>query len=286
MILDDMVKATKRNHEEEHHSLDMQLASKVLDIPSAAAATIKTKSKLKKPSKQLQQVITKIGATFMTLEDSINEALKLGRAEGFTDMQIGDMIREEFKRLNRPRMTLSRYLPITAKHEPRGNPQGRISNKLLLNKPVAISTESVTLSGRPGYPNEPHPCYKDVEYEVEKELILTKTFKTFQDAGDWIDNSLAPLDGTERDDGTIEVQISLPVVITVDPKERTAKVVVNMDELDEWIKYDTGIKAEEQPKSKTKAKTKRKKHTVDTDDGDDEGSNRELEIAGRLLDIP
>ena len=38
----------------------------------------------------------------MTLEDNINEALELGRKEGFTDMEVGDMIRAEFKRINRP----------------------------------------------------------------------------------------------------------------------------------------------------------------------------------------
>jgi hypothetical protein len=64
-----------------------------------------------------------IGSTFMTLEDSINEALEVGRKEGFSDMEIGDMIRAEFKRINLPRMTLSRYLPATANHMEKARPK-------------------------------------------------------------------------------------------------------------------------------------------------------------------
>jgi hypothetical protein len=89
------------------------LASKVLTLPA----------KKRQPSKELQQIVNKIGLNFMTLEDSINEALEVGRKEGFTDIEIGDMIREEFKRLNRPRMTLSRYLPATAKHLEKARPR-------------------------------------------------------------------------------------------------------------------------------------------------------------------
>lgn len=93
----------------------------------------------KQASKRLQQIVNKIGIAFMTLEDGISEALELGRKEGFTDMEIGDMIRAEFKRINRPRMTLSRYLPVTAKHMEKARPKSDFGNILLPNKPVVTN---------------------------------------------------------------------------------------------------------------------------------------------------
>lgn len=163
-----------------------KLSDLLLPDPRSETETTEyeTKPKSKKPSKQLQQIITKIGSTFMTLEDSINEALKLGRAEGFTDMEIGDMIRAEFKRLNRPRMTLSRYLPVTAKHMEKARPKSGFGNRMLPNRSVAINTIIETLPPtdttiatkleqkqleRPGYLNEEHECYKDIELKVLRE---------------------------------------------------------------------------------------------------------------------
>ena len=93
----------------------------------------------KQASKRLQQIVNKIGITFMTLEDCINEALERGRKEGFTDMEIGDMIRAEFKRINRPRITLSRYLPATAKHMEKARPKSDFGIKMLPNKPVVAN---------------------------------------------------------------------------------------------------------------------------------------------------
>src|SRR5918996_2543896 len=115
----------------------------------------------------------------MTLEDSINEALELGRNEGFTDMEIGDLIRAEFKRINRPRMTLSRYLPATAKHMEKARPPSKsdFGNKMLPNKSVVVNkplshnsttTTSTTIQqqeqagGRPGKTNQGPD-----EYEIE-----------------------------------------------------------------------------------------------------------------------
>ena len=115
---------------------------------TAISRTIKSRPP-KQASEELQQVIKKIGSMFMTLEDSINEALELGRKEGFADREIGDMLRAEFKRINRPRITLSRYLPATAKHTEKSRPKASFGNILLPNpnlKPNEPASDSVTVT--------------------------------------------------------------------------------------------------------------------------------------------
>lgn len=144
---------TKNDINEENRKNVLELASAIIKLPTDdrkkalgyGRYSNKPKPETKQPSKRLQQIVTKIGSTFMTLEDSINEALELGRKEGFTDMEIGDMIRAEFKRLNRPRMTLSRYLPVTAKHIEKARPKSDFGNNLLPNKPAVVSNENKTL---------------------------------------------------------------------------------------------------------------------------------------------
>jgi hypothetical protein len=142
MVLDNMGQTRDRDHMEKRISVP-ELALKVLKLPGVNVKLDKPKSR--QPSKKLQQIVYKIGSTFMTLEDTIIEALELGRKEGFTDIEIGDMIRAEFKRINRPRMTLARYLPVTAKHMEKARTKSDFGNKMLPNRPVAISTENETL---------------------------------------------------------------------------------------------------------------------------------------------
>ena len=131
----------------------------------------------KRPPEELQHVIRAIGQNYMTLEDNIKLALELGRKHGFKDLEIGDMIRAELKKVGRSRMTLSRYLPATAKHMERARPKSDFGNKMLPNKPVTISTESETLPStntitiatklqqqqRPGWFNKVPD-----EYEIDK----------------------------------------------------------------------------------------------------------------------
>jgi hypothetical protein len=150
VTMGDLLKKKKQPSKEDRMTRESAvLAAKILgfdrvNIPSLNE-TIDLPGKQRQPSKKLQQIIGTIGSTFMKLEDSINEALGLGRAEGFSDMEIGNMIRAEFKRLNRPRMTLSRYLPATAKYLEKARPKPNKSesgNKMLPNRP---STTNKTL---------------------------------------------------------------------------------------------------------------------------------------------
>jgi hypothetical protein len=81
----------------------------------------------KKPSKKLQAKIRAIPTAFKKLEDSVYEALELGKEEGFTEKEIGQMIREEMVKAGYSIRTVQRYLPAEAKAKPRG-----ISDKVSL----------------------------------------------------------------------------------------------------------------------------------------------------------
>jgi hypothetical protein len=98
------------------------------------------------------------------------------------------MIRAEFKRINRPRMTLSRYLPTTAKHMEKARPKTYFGNKMLPNpdKPVAINKPLPQVStttiqhqekeGRPGKWNQAPEDYdiselQDYDADYLKEIV-------------------------------------------------------------------------------------------------------------------
>jgi hypothetical protein len=55
-------------------------------------------------------------AEFGKLNTVVDEALKQGRKEGFTDRDVGDMTRRKLLTAVYSRMTVSRALPPSAKH--------------------------------------------------------------------------------------------------------------------------------------------------------------------------
>ena len=97
--------------------------------------------KEKAPSEKLKEKIHACISSLQKLRTAVNEALEQGREEGFSDKEIGKMIREEMLRAGLTRQTVSNYLPKSAKAKPRGNPSGRFpepkfSKKFLLNEAV------------------------------------------------------------------------------------------------------------------------------------------------------
>ena len=97
--------------------------------------------KEKSPSKKLKEKIHACISSLQKLGTAVNEALEQGREEGFSDKEIGRMIREEMLRAGLTRQTVSNYLPKSAKAKPRGNPSGRFpepkfSKNFLLNEAV------------------------------------------------------------------------------------------------------------------------------------------------------
>jgi hypothetical protein len=99
------------------------------------------KEKEKAPSKKLKEKIHACVSSFRKVGTAVKEALEQGREEGFTDKEIGKMIREEMLRAGLTRQTVSNYLPNSAKAKPRGNPSGRppepkFSKNFLLNEIV------------------------------------------------------------------------------------------------------------------------------------------------------
>jgi hypothetical protein len=102
--------------------------------------------KEKAPSKKLEEKIHACISSLQKLGTAVNEALEQGREEGFSDKEIGKMIREEMLRAGLTRQTVSNYLPKSAKAKPRGNPSGRFpkpkfSKKFLLN--VAVVQQEI-----------------------------------------------------------------------------------------------------------------------------------------------
>jgi hypothetical protein len=104
------------------------------------------KEKEKAPSKKLKEKLHACASSFQKLGNAVNEVLEQGRQEGFTDREIGQMIREEMLRAGLTRQTVSNYLPKSAKAKPRGNPSGRFSGpkfskNFLLNAAVELPGE-------------------------------------------------------------------------------------------------------------------------------------------------
>jgi hypothetical protein len=73
------------------------------------------KDKLK-PSSKLQAAIHDVVSCFQKTASAIDEAFEIGREEGFTDMEIGNMIRKEMRSVGYNSRTIRRALPSTAKH--------------------------------------------------------------------------------------------------------------------------------------------------------------------------
>src|ERR687891_2282787 len=105
------------------------------------------KEKEKAPSKKLEEKVHACVSSFQKLGNAVNEALEQGRQEGFTDREIGQMIREEMLRAGLTRQTVSNYLPKSAKAKPRGNPSGRFSEPKFSKN--FLLNEAVELSGKP-----------------------------------------------------------------------------------------------------------------------------------------
>lgn len=73
------------------------------------------KLRKKKPSKELLKAVANIVGSFQKTTIAIEEALSIGRKEGFSDMEIGKMIREEMLAAGYDPRTIRRSLPPTAK---------------------------------------------------------------------------------------------------------------------------------------------------------------------------
>jgi hypothetical protein len=86
-----------------------------------------------KPSEKLKEKIHACMSSLQKLGMAVKEALEQGRKEGFTDREIGKMIRDQMLQAGFQRSTIAGYLPSSAKQKPRGKPGSRkkISRKNL-----------------------------------------------------------------------------------------------------------------------------------------------------------
>jgi hypothetical protein len=74
----------------------------------------------KEPSEGLKNLIKTAVSNAKKLRTIVQDAIELGRQEGFTDKEIGEMLREEAKAAGLHRNTILPYLPETTKLKPRG----------------------------------------------------------------------------------------------------------------------------------------------------------------------
>jgi NAD(P)-dependent dehydrogenase (short-subunit alcohol dehydrogenase family) len=84
----------------------------------------------KQPSETLIKLTEDCVSQFGKLNITVNKALEQGRLEGFSDMDVGDMIRKKLLAAGYSRMTVSRALPPSAKHIEK-SPKRRDRNILL-----------------------------------------------------------------------------------------------------------------------------------------------------------
>ena len=81
---------------------------------------VKKLSNDKRPSAKLQEKIRACASTFSSLNAIFNEVIEIGKSEGFTPKEIGNLIREEMLRSGLSRRTVTNYLPSELKAKPRG----------------------------------------------------------------------------------------------------------------------------------------------------------------------
>jgi hypothetical protein len=91
------------------------------------------------PSEKFKEKIHACMSSFQKLGAAVKEALEQGRIEGFTDREIGKMIRDEMLQAGFERSTIAGYLPSSAKRKPRGKPGSR--NKISGKNPQTESVE-------------------------------------------------------------------------------------------------------------------------------------------------
>jgi len=70
----------------------------------------------KEPSKKLRKAIDDMVDCFQKTATSIDSVFSIGREEGFSDMEIGNMIRKGMLAANYDSRTIRRALPLSAKH--------------------------------------------------------------------------------------------------------------------------------------------------------------------------
>jgi hypothetical protein len=99
--------------------------------------------KEKAPSKKLKEKIHACISSLQKLGTAVNEALEQGREEGFSDKEIGKMIREEMLQAGFDRSTVAGYLPSSAKQKPRGKPGSH--NKISGKNPQTQAVDSPVL---------------------------------------------------------------------------------------------------------------------------------------------
>src|SRR5688500_118151 len=69
-----------------------------------------------KPSAKLQAAINNVVGEFQKIAVAIDQAIRIGREEGFSDLEIGNMIRKGMLAAGYDPRTIRRALPASAKH--------------------------------------------------------------------------------------------------------------------------------------------------------------------------
>lgn len=77
---------------------------------------ITQKKEKKKISEKLAKILDQIGRGFAKLDESIKKALRIGKEEGLTEKETGDLIREAMKKGGYTTRTIRNHLPKGAKH--------------------------------------------------------------------------------------------------------------------------------------------------------------------------
>ncbi|MGH9979826.1 MAG: hypothetical protein ACRD8Z_28890, partial [Nitrososphaeraceae archaeon] len=77
--------------------------------------TSTTELERKKPSKKLREAILNVIGSFQKTSVCIDQVFSIGREEGFTDVEIGNMIRKEMLAAGYNLRTIRRALPLTSK---------------------------------------------------------------------------------------------------------------------------------------------------------------------------
>jgi hypothetical protein len=172
---------------------------------------------IKKPSKILERLTDKCVSEFGKLNKTVNAALERGRIEGFDDREVGNMIRDKLIKAGYSRMTVSRYLPASAKNKPRGiqvsakdKDKDKISNNLLQNGTENRANQAAAIKAASAISNKmlQNPKLSDTSKVGNTFEFMSKINKMGSNRVIWIEKRLHPQ--IERFEGkTLEVTIRI-----------------------------------------------------------------------------
>lgn len=121
----------------------------LLNFQQSNTGAMTTQIQKQKPSKKLEQLLADLGPDFSKLETKKDAIFEQGRKEGFSNMEIGDLVRSKMKEHYSDR-TIRRLLPDTAKQQQDHSKQKADKMSASEREPIELPGDKVKVEDASG----------------------------------------------------------------------------------------------------------------------------------------